>query len=93
MIFTSNGLKRIKANSFWKHFSFSYNLRYNFMFTWTFDGYRFFSTCALCLYLLQGPPEQVLLGLVILPLEALPQFLGNFIFWLYVQTLALKCVF
>ena len=84
MIFTSNGLKRIKANSFWNHFSFSYNLRYNFMFTWTFDGYRFFSTCALCLYLLQGPPEQVLLGLVILPLEALPQFLGNkFIFWLY----------
>ena len=75
MIVTPNGIKRIKANSFIKHLSF-YNLRYNFFLRWTFDGYKFFTTCALCLYLLQGPPEQVLLGLVILPSEALPQFLG-----------------
>ena len=61
---TPNGIVNIKENTYTKHLSFSYNRRYNFVLRWTWDGYKFFSTVALILYLIQGPPEQVQLGKV-----------------------------
>ena len=73
---TPNGIKKKKINSLTEHISFSYNMRYHFVFSWTWDGYKFFSTVALCLYLLQGTPEQTFLGMVIVPLECFPQFLS-----------------
>ena len=75
---TPNGIEARRSNNFLKHFSFSFNRRYNFIFKWTWDGYKFFSTTALCLYLFQGPPDQVFLGFFVSGLEAFPQFLGEF---------------
>ena len=72
---SSNGIIKRNVNSFLGHCSFSYNLRYQLIGSWTWDAYKFFSTVSLCVYLLQGPPDQVLLGMVIIPLEAFPQFL------------------
>ena len=79
---TPNGIKKKKINSLTEHISFSYNMRYHFVFSWTWDGYKFFSTVALCLYLLQGTPEQAFLGMVIVPLECFPQFLSMSIHFL-----------
>lgn len=78
VIRTPNGIEARRSNNFLKHFSFSFNRRYNFVFMWTWDGYKFFSTTALCLYLFQGPPDQVFLGFFVSGLEAFPQFLGMF---------------
>ena len=75
LILSSNGIIKRNVNSFQNHCSFSYNMRYNIVGKWTWDGYKLFSTISLCVYLLQGPPDQFLLGMVIIPLEALPQFL------------------
>ena len=72
---TPNGIVEIKENTYTKHLSFSYNKRYNYVLRWTWDGYKFFSTTALILYLIQGPPEQVQLGIVCFALEGIPQFL------------------
>ena len=74
---TPNGIKKKKLNSLTEHISFSYNMRYRFVLSWTWDGYKFFSTVALCMYLLQGSPEQAFLGMVIVPLECFPQFLSK----------------
>ena len=74
---TPNGIKKKKLNSLTEHISFSYNMRYRYVLSWTWDGYKFFSTVALCLYLLQGTPEQAFLGIVIVPLECFPQFLSK----------------
>ena len=74
---SSNGIFKRRVNSFFGHCSVSYNLRYTIITLATWDAYKFFSTVALCVYLLQGPPEQVLLGMVIIPLEAVPQFLSK----------------
>ena len=51
---------------------------------WTWDGYKFFSTISLLIYLLQGPPDQLLMGIIILILEAIPQLiicLFNIVHW------------
>ena len=66
---TPNGIVRKNVNSYSKHFSISNNRRYNFVLKWTWDGYKLFSTVALCLYLLQGPWEQQMLAFAVLPLE------------------------
>ena len=51
---------------------------------WTWDGYKFFSTISLLIYLLKGPLDQLQLGIVILVLEAIPQLgicLINIVHW------------
>ena len=81
---TPNGIVRRTKNSYSSHFSFSYNDRYNAVGRWTWDGYKLFGTIALVLYLLQGPPEQVFLALVIIPIECLPQLMicvTNVVHW------------
>ena len=83
-ITSSNGYIKRNVNSFLGHCSFSYNMRYYLIGTWTWDGYKLFSTISLCVYLLQGPPDQFLLATVIIPLEVFPQFLlvnMNYIHW------------
>ena len=75
LIMTPNGVKEQRKNTFTKHYSFSYNHRYNFVCRWTWDGYKFFSTVALILYMIQGSPDQFLLGVVCLFFEGIPQFL------------------
>ena len=75
MLKTPNGIVRKTVNSYSKHFSITNNRRYNSVLRWTWDGYKLFSTVALCLYLLQGPWEQQILAFAILPLEIVPQFL------------------
>ena len=78
LVKTPNGIEKRTANSYLQHFTFSFNRRYYFVFTWTWDGYKFFSTTALCLYLFQGPPDQVFLGFFVAGLEAVPQFFGMY---------------
>ena len=72
---TPSGVVERKKNAYTKHFSFSYNLRYNSVLKWTWDGYKFFSTVALILYMIRGTPDQLLLGIVCFALEGIPQFL------------------
>ena len=74
---SSNGTFKRRVNSFFGHCSVSYNMRYTIIASATWSGYKFFSTLALCVYLLQGPPDQVLLGMVIIPLEVVPQLLSK----------------
>ena len=75
LIKTPNGTIEQRRNTYTSHFSFSYNKRWNFVFRWTWDGYKFFSTVALILYMIRGTPDQVLLGIVCFALEGFPQFL------------------
>ena len=62
LVNTPYGIIEKQANAYTKHFSVSYNKRVNVIFSWTWDGFKFFSTVALTLYLLQGPWDQQLLG-------------------------------
>ena len=45
---------KITKNSWVKHFSFSYNERYNFLIRMTWVGYSFFATVALGIALMKG---------------------------------------
>ena len=67
--------KKLK-NSWSKHLSISYNERYNFVLRVTWNGYLFFSTIALGISLLQvSSTEEFVLGIVVLSVEGIPQFL------------------
>ena len=45
---------KITKNSWVKHFSYSYNERYNFLIRMTWVGYSFFATVALGIALMKG---------------------------------------
>ena len=82
--------RKILKNSWSKHFSITYNEKYNYVFNVTWIGYNLFGTLALGIYLLKVTflnfPERIhyslqgddfeenLLGYTVLALEAVPLF-------------------
>ena len=51
--FLDGNYRKLLRNSWSKHFSISYNVKYNFICNATWIGYNFFSTLALVIYLLK----------------------------------------